>query len=328
MLGISGKEINNNLNNNLNGNIITDINNNNNSTKSNISNSTNNTNNSVNTNNNVMSNIKQSSSYKSCTCAQNCVSYIGSVNGNRKITEKHGNLYACLSIPTKQIVSYSFPMILSENILSSLPPTDASVCVENVQFIVRTAIISNISQKNPKNQNNGNEKNETTDITVTDSLVGSSSTENHDNNNTDNIRINNTDNNNLDDSLSNENNLNERLDQLYLIDSDVSSNKKENFTKNENLIKNESEVQNSLNNTQLFREIILEISPLSTEFREALQERMGVKKDEKDKDNKDKVISSSTGRFIFINFLFFLFSCLSHVFFIFNFCCFPSFIFY
>ena len=151
-------------------------------------------------------------------CNHYCSSYMGALSGNRIVTthtDSNGSevSYACLSIPPFQAVTYSFPLDTYEAVLSTLPASDLSVCLENVRMTLRTPISTTHTSVNQ------------IPAFVTPSEVPGTS----------------------DASIL----------QSLTPPSDLTSS-----------------------TDQLFREVILEISPLSTAFRKAIIDR-SVKKDDK-----------------------------------------------
>ena len=76
-------------------------------------------------------------------CNHYCSSYMGALSGNRIVTTHVDSTgsevsYACLSIPPLQAVTYSFPLDTYEAVLTTLPSSDLSVCLETVKMTLRT----------------------------------------------------------------------------------------------------------------------------------------------------------------------------------------------
>ena len=76
-------------------------------------------------------------------CNHYCSSYMGALSGNRIVTTHTDSTgsevsYACLSIPPLQAVTYSFPLNTYEAVLTTLPASDLSVCLETVKMTLRT----------------------------------------------------------------------------------------------------------------------------------------------------------------------------------------------
>ena len=216
-------------------------NNNNNNNKSNDNNNDIDVNNKDKDKNKDKNDITSTKNINDHSCSHYCNSYLGALQGTRRVTEssQDGCSYACLSIPGNQTVTYTFSLTILENVLSSLPPTDPAVCVENVRIVLRTAIQSD-TISTPRDSSNlielqEEEKSENLSQTEVEAVV--------------------------------------EVETLNTTSNLVVTNEK-----------NGNENESGNENKQEFREVILDISPLSSEFRRALQDRSVGKKDGKEKE--------------------------------------------
>ena len=210
---------------------------------------------------------------KNRCCSHYCESYMQALKGSRRVVEcsEDGHSYACLSIPGNQTVTYTFTLTIPENVLSSLPPTDPSVCVENVRIILRTEIQSKVDNKgivSMEDEELHSDKKSQRDIQNRVEVEGKE-----------------------DGSKNKNENESETGGNVYMID------------KNESHIvllneKSTSEIDNTTvvcDDSLDYREVILEISPLSGEFRKALEDRSASKKETKEKEKNGLETSSSSG---------------------------------
>ena len=215
-------------------------------------------------------------------CSHYCESYMQALKGSRRVVEcsEDGNSYACLSIPGNQTVTYTFTLTIPENVLSSLPPTDPSICVENVRIILRTAIKSKIDstglgsktheelQKDKKNQKEVQDHVEV-EVEVEGKEYGNGNEERGNDNINDKNEIS---------TVFLKNKINVEIDTTTVACDD---------------------------SLPEYREVFLEISPLSGEFRKALQNRSVGKKDVKEIEKNGAESSSTSGAyFLFSNKLF------------------------
>eukprot|EP00596_Hydrurales_sp_CCMP1899_P003570 CAMPEP_0119040906 /NCGR_PEP_ID=MMETSP1177-20130426/10972_1 /TAXON_ID=2985 /ORGANISM="Ochromonas sp, Strain CCMP1899" /LENGTH=811 /DNA_ID=CAMNT_0007006435 /DNA_START=2524 /DNA_END=4959 /DNA_ORIENTATION=+ len=54
--------------------------------------------------------------------------------------------FACLSFPSDQPVTFSFTLDIPESILSTLPPGDHNICVEEIHMLIRTPIYNDLNE--------------------------------------------------------------------------------------------------------------------------------------------------------------------------------------
>ena len=248
-------------------------------------NSNNNSNKSVNSKCHNKNNVTPFISGNNRCCSHYCQSYMQALKGSRRVVEcsEDGNSYACLSIPGNQTVTYTFTLTIPENVLSSLPPTDPSICVENVRIILRTAIKSKVdstdlgSKTDEELQSDKKNQKEIQDHVEVEVEVEGKEYGN---------------------GIGNKNeNINEKRGNDNINDKNEISTV---FLKNEINMEIDKTAVVCDDSFSEYREVILEISPLSGEFRKALQDRSVSKKDGKEKEKNGAESSSTSGTYFLL----------------------------